>query len=368
MVSTVLGEQFARPVTVLVIGGGQAGLSAGFHLQHRGFANVFSNPTAELSYAILDAGEAPGGAWRFRWSSLTMETVNGIFDLPRFEQGDIAPDTPAVTAVPAYFADFEREMDLAIKRPVHVFSVTEDEGSDGFIVHTSAGIWLARGIINATGTWTNPIYPAMAGQDSFRGRQIHTHDYISHHEFSGQRVAIVGGGISAIEHLEEISRVAQTFWFTRREPVFREGDFSPEHGREVVAKVAADAEAGRPTGSVVSYTGLGWGPYARAARDRGVLNRLPLFREITPTGVISAEGEEIALDAIVWATGFKPAISHLDPLGLRNEAGAIQITGTQVTADPRIHLIGYGPSQSTVGANRAGNIAVRKLHRFLTAS
>ena len=47
-------------------------------------------------------------------------------------------------------------------------------------------------------------------------------------DFAGQRVAIVGGGISAVQQLEEISRVATTFWYTRREPVFRNTEFNQD--------------------------------------------------------------------------------------------------------------------------------------------
>jgi len=228
---------------------------------------------------------------------------------------------------------------------------------------------MARAVINATGTWNNPVHPHYPGQESFLGRQLHTRDYISLDEFTGQRVAIVGGGISALQQLEEISRVATTFWYTRREPVFIEGHFEPEtNGRETIAKVVADVESGRPTGSVVSYTGLGWTPYAIAARDRGALVRRPMFTRIEPHGVREADGSFTALDAILWATGFKADLEHLAPLHLRNELGGIRMRGTQVATDPRIHLIGFGPSQSTVGANRAGRDAVAALTKTLAAA
>jgi hypothetical protein len=129
----------------------------------------------------------------------------------------------------------------------------------------------------------------------------------------------------------------------------------------VIARVTADAEAGRPGRSVVSYTGLAWTPYAIAARDRGALERRPMFTGLEPGGVREADGGFTPVDAIVWATGFRPDLRHLDPLGLRNEFGGITVRGTRAAADPRIHLIGYGPSQSTVGANRAGREAARAL-------
>ena len=90
-----------------------------------------------------------------------------------------------------------------------------------------------------------------------------------------------------------------------------------------------------------------------------------MFKAIEPHGVRAADGSFVAVDAILWATGFKAALAHLDPLRLRNEQGGIRMLGTQVAGEPRVHLVGFGPSQSTVGANRAGREAARKLSRYL---
>ncbi|WP_281899462.1 flavin-containing monooxygenase [Phytohabitans aurantiacus] len=357
--------------TVVVIGGGQAGLSAAYHLKRRGFASALSHPDAERTFVVLDAEPAAGGAWRHRWESLRMATVNGIFDLPGFPKPPIDPDEPSRTAVPRYFAGFEHHAGLPILRPVTVTAVRRaDADPDGdLLVESSHGTWRTRAVINATGTWTNPVRPHYPGQDTFAGLQAHTRDYVSADQFAGQRVAVVGGGISALQQLEEISRVATTFWYTRREPFFRDGGFNPEvEGREIIAKVTADVEAGRPTGSVVSYTGLAWTPYALAARDRGALQRRPMFTAIEPGGIREADGTFTPVDAILWATGFKAALTHLDALGLRNDQGGIRTTGTQVAGEPRVHLIGFGPSQSTVGANRAGRAAVTTLVRYLNAT
>ena len=261
-----------RSATVVVIGAGQAGLSAGFHLSRRGFASALDEPDAEHTFVLLDSNPKPGGAWQHRWESLTMATVNGIFDLPTFARTPGSEDEPSRDAVPRYFAEFERAKPLPILRPVRVLEVSraDDDPQGALLVATDgAGRWRADAIINATGTWNNPLLPSIPGQDSFRGTQLHTRDYVSASAFKGQRVAVVGGGISAVQQLEEISRGAQTFWYTRREPVFLENGFNPEvEGRSTIAKVTADVEAGEPSSSVVSYTGLGWSPYAVAARDR----------------------------------------------------------------------------------------------------
>jgi pyruvate/2-oxoglutarate dehydrogenase complex dihydrolipoamide dehydrogenase (E3) component len=72
------------------------------------------------------------------------------------------------------------------------------------------------------------------------------------------------------------------------------------------------------------------------------------------------------LDTILWATGFRAAFAHLEPLKLKNELGGIRMHGTQFAAEPRIHLIGFGPSQSTAGANRAGRAAAPAISRQLS--
>ena len=357
-----------RPVTVVVVGAGQAGLSAGYHLLRRGFVSALDRPEADKSFVMLDANPAPGGAWQHRWDSLTAATVNGIFDLPRFPRPLPDPTAPSRVVIPQYFAAFEAQFHLPVLRPVTVESVErEDQDPEGkLIVQTNQGAWKTRAIINASGTWTNPVLPVYPGAEKFQGRQLHVADYSSLEEFTGQRVAIVGGGISAVQLLEEISRVAETFWYARREPVFRDGFTAEDGGRQSVARVAADVAAGIPTGSVVSYTDLIWAPYAVAARERGVLVRRPMFTAIEPGGVIEADGTLQQVDAILWATGFKPELRHLEPLNLTGPLGGIPMAGTQVAGEPRVNLIGYGPSQSTVGANRAGRDAVRALNTMVT--
>ena len=103
----------------------------------------------------------------------------------------------------------------------------------------------------------------------------------------------------------------------------------------------------------------------RQGLEDGVLDRLPMFDRITPDGVQWADGRRVDADVILWATGFRAAIDHLAPLRLREPGGGIRVDGTRAVADPRIHLVGYGPSASTIGANRAGRAAVRDIRTLL---
>ncbi|MDT0168924.1 FAD-dependent oxidoreductase [Pseudarthrobacter sp. BRE9] len=337
------------PTDVVVIGAGQAGLSAAYHLRRRG-----------LDYAVLDAEEGPGGAWRHRWRSLRMATVNGISDLPGIAKPEVDPAEPSSEFLTRYFGSYEAELGLSVHRPVKVQAVRrEDDNPAGRLrVETTHGDWSARAVINATGTWTRPFWPIYPGQSSFRGRQLHVADYVSAGEFRGKHVIVVGGGISAVGLLEEISRVTTTSWFTRREPVWRDAPFDAQAGHDAVALVEDRVRKGLPPQSVVSVTGLIWTPALRAARERGALDRQPMFTSIEPDGVRRADGSLLKADVILWATGFRAELEHLAPLHLRGPGGGIAMDGTQVAAEPRVHLVGYGPSSSTIGANRAGRAAV----------
>lgn len=348
-------------VDVVVIGAGQAGLSTAFHVRRLGYE-------PGVDYVVLDAGDRPGGAWASRPPTLTMAKVHGVFDLPGFERPH-APDDddrPAADVVGAYYAEYERKFDLPVIRPVRVTSVRRGP-RDRLIVSAGEREWAARSVVSATGTWTRPYWPAYPGAADFAGRQLHSAQYRGPAEFAGQRVVVVGGGNSAAHILSEIADVAaSTTWATRRPPQFRDEEFTPDVGRAVVAKVDERVRAGLPPASVVSVTGLAYTTVVREALAKGALERVPMFSRIVPDGVVWADGSFSPVDVIVWATGFRAALGHLSPLGIREHGGGIRMDGTRVVAEPRLQLVGYGPSASTVGANRAGRAAATQVHRLLT--
>ena len=357
------GTAIALKTDIVVIGAGQAGLSSAYHLRRRGLPPV-------RVYVVLDQNTRPGGAWQHRWEALTLSTVNRIHDLPGMRITDALHSTDdevqAAVAVPEYFGRYEKEFELPVYRPVKVTVVCNRE--ERLRVETDRFTIFTRGIINATGTWETPYVPEYPGADSFAGRQLHTKDYRSAEEFREQHVVIVGAGISALELLDAVSRVTTTTWVSRRPPAFREGPFDENAGRMAVAMVEDRVRRGLPPNSVVSVTGLPVTPRVMAMRERGVLNRLPMFSDIVPEGVRWPDGTVVRADVILWCTGFRSSLDHLAPLMLREDTGGITMTGrlaTQVAKDPRVHLVGYGPSASTIGANRAGAAAATELMRYL---
>ncbi|MGO1245267.1 MAG: NAD(P)-binding domain-containing protein [Sphingobacteriaceae bacterium] len=350
-------------VDIVIIGAGQAGLSAAYHLKKEGIE-------PGKGFVVLDDEFGAGGAWQHRWDSLTLSTVNGINDLPGMGFADAVNtgegELQANVAVPKYFGEYEKKFDLPVIRPVRVQEITERNGR--FIVRTNGVGFNARGLINATGTWKTPHCPTYPGWETFQGRQLHTGNYKNAEEFVGKHVIIVGGGISAIQLLGEISEVTDTTWVTRRPPDFKNYEFNPDLGREAVAMVEQRVRAGLSPKSVVSVTGLPITPAIEKMLKNGTLDRKPMFKEIIKTGVKWEDGTTLDADVIFWNTGFRHSLEHLDSLGLMNDRDGIEMTGrlaTQVVKDPRIHLVGYGPSASTIGANRAGRSAARELIDFL---
>lgn len=349
---------------VVVIGAGQAGLSAAYYLARHGLE-------PDQDFVVLDANPAPGGAWSHRWPSLTLGAAHAVHDLPGMKLGDADPSEPASAVVGRYFARYEKEFNLPVRRPVKIFAIRSEETPeikhDGeaesqpvspLLVETDAGVFRTRIVINATGTWDKPHWPSYPGLEGFRGSQTHTHDFQSVADFAGNRVLVVGGGTSAVQFLLQLAEAGiATAWSTRREPEFTHRTFDTDWGRDVERRVNERTSAGLPPLSVVGVTGLPLTAQYQAGIDAGILvSRGPISR-FTENGVIFEDGSEFAADSILWATGFRAALDHLSPLKLRESGGGIVMDGVKVLKEPRLLLVGYGASASTLGATRAGRAA-----------
>lgn len=369
-------------VTVVVVGAGQAGLSSAYHLRRAGLVAVGERgwERAAATFVVLDDAPQAGGAWQHRWPDLTMADAHGVHELPGMPLVVGDPTEPAALAVPYYFAQYEDAFELRVQRPVRVERVEPD--GDLLLVRSrsverpeESVVWRARGLINASGTWQKPFWPAYPGRGTFRGRQLHAHDFRLPADLADGHVVVIGGGTSAVQLTLLLARVTTTTWVTRRPPAWRDETFTPEVGRDAVALVDDRTRAGLPPQSIVSVTGLPLTPTYRTGITAGILRARPMFDRITPHGVEWDAPDNpgdgwvggpayVEARTLLWCTGFRASLDHLAPLGLRARGGGIVMDGTQVVADPRIQLVGYGPSASTVGANRAGREATRNLRRL----
>ncbi|WP_022908421.1 NAD(P)-binding domain-containing protein [Curtobacterium sp. B18] len=360
-------DQHAR---VVVIGAGQAGLSVGYHLRRLGLT-----PGSDL--VLLDRAPATGGAWQFRWEALRLGAAHRVHDLPgmnamglRFDDADRS--RPARDVVGEYYRRFEQYYDLRVRRPVAVTSVSRIADTTGSSAGLCVTVRSADGgtsrigadvVVNASGTWGTPFVPWYPGRDVFRGRQVDTTEYRSAAEYAGQDVVVVGGGTSAIGFLLELDGVAaRTRWFTRRPVVWSEAAaLDVESAVAAVDEQDRAARAGETLPSIVSGTGVPISRRIRAGLDRGVLRDSPMFTRLDETGVVTADGEHVHADAVIWATGFRADLRHLAPLHLRTAAGGIVVEDGRSVDEPRLFLAGYGPQASTIGANRAGRRIARQV-------
>ncbi|MFC7976626.1 ArsO family NAD(P)H-dependent flavin-containing monooxygenase [Streptomyces cinereoruber] len=347
------------PLDVVVIGGGQAGLAAGYHLRRAG-----------LDFVILDADPAPGGAWQHTWDSLHLFSPAAYSSLP----GRLMPLQPGETYPQAahvvdYLTDYEQRYDLPVHRPVRVSGVHHD--GELLRMESDFGTWRARAVISATGTWSRPFVPAVPGRTEFTGTQLHTVEYRRPSDFAGQRVIVVGGGNSGAQIAADLAHGTTLTWVTLREPRYLADDID---GRALfdhaTARRRALDEGRTDTGGVASLGDIVAVPPVRAARDAGLLKARPMFTRLTKTGVQWPDGTTVEADAVIWCTGFRPALSHLAPLGLRGPRGHIPTRGTQAVGEPRLHLLGCGdwtgPASATlIGVGRPARDAARTITAVL---
>lgn len=346
-----------KRVDVVVIGGGQAGLAIGYYLRRAG-----------LSFVVLDDRESPGGAWQNTWPSLRLFSPAQYSSLP----GRLMPAScgnPGSSHVIDYLADYEERYDLSVQRPVKVEQV--DPTPEGFRVTTPQGHWQAQVVVNTTGTWSQPFWPSIPGQSRFRGTQMHSGWYQGPEKYKDSSVLVVGGANSGAQIAADLVNSADVTWCLRGEPRYLPDEVDGRELFRVASQQVRARATGQPDpGGVANLGDIVAVSPVRQARDAGLLIPHPMFERFTPEGVRWPDGSTRRTDAVIWCTGFRPALRHLRRLDLRESDGTIDLDGTASTRIPGLYLVGYGdwtgPGSATlIGVGATAKATVNNiLHRL----
>lgn len=236
-----------------------------------------------------------------------------------------------------YLARYEERYQLPIQRPVRVIKV--ERGTSGLTVVTEKERFEAGCVVSATGTWSCPYIPDIAGLDRFEGVQAHSAHYVTPDDYAGQVVLVVGGGNSGAQIMAELAPVARAIWVTTQNPLFLPDDVD---GRVLFERAVARMKAGPGITPVGGIGDIVMVPPVKTARDRGDLESVRPFVRMTPKGVIWSDGSEMAVDAVIWCTGFRPALDHLRALDIVEADGRVLVENQRSIKEPRLLLAGYG--------------------------
>src|SRR5699024_8815676 len=177
----------------------------------------------------------------------------------------------------------------------------------GYLTRTDHGTWMSRGVINATGSCRRPFVPFIPGAAQFTGKRLHTTDYRSSDQFCRDRVLVVGGGNSGAQIAADLLTTASAVtWATRRPPRFLPDEIDGRALFQLATRHVQDTDDTENPGGIAALGDIVATPPIRQARDAGLLTPTPMFCGFTSTGVQWSTGDQVALDAVIWCTGFRP--------------------------------------------------------------
>jgi putative flavoprotein involved in K+ transport len=176
----------------IVIGGGQAGLTAGYHLKQRG-----------LPFLILDMHERIGDAWRTRWDSLRLFTPASHSGLPGWRFPAPASSFPTKDEMADYLEAYAAKFELTVRNGVTVDRLSKS--GDHFVVEAGESVYEADHVIVATGAHRTPRVPEFARELDPRIVQLHSSEYRSPAQLRDGDVLLVGAGNSGAEIAYELA-------------------------------------------------------------------------------------------------------------------------------------------------------------------
>jgi putative flavoprotein involved in K+ transport len=354
-----------EPLDALIIGAGQAGLAAAYHLQR-----------ADKSFTILEAGTRPVGSWPHYYDSLHLFSPARFSSLPGLPFPGDPERYPARDEVIANLETYAAHFAFPICFGARVVKVTKVDNL--FTVVTADNrIFQAHTLIAATGSFTRPYLPMLPGQQRFQGTLLHSVAYRNPNAFDGQRVVVVGAGNSAIQIATELAQVA-TVTLATREPV-RFVNQRP-YDRDIhfwwwltgFDRFRLDL----PVGAWLERLANGKGPRVldtgvyQAALTASKPEYRPLFAHFTEEGVVWNDGRAEKIDAVIFATGYRPNLAYLEALGALNEEDQVVQKHGVSLAVPGLYFVGLSNQRTFASATLRGvgadaALVMRHLKRYL---
>ena len=335
----------------VVIGGGQAGLAMGYYLKEQG-----------QDFAILDAGERIGDAWRERWDSLRLFTpaaLNALPDMPFPFPSDYFP-TKDETA--DYLEEYAREFDLPVRLGRHVDSLRRED--NGYLAAAGEERYLAENIVVATGPYHTPRIPAFAGRLAPSITQVHSSAYRNPDQLPEGDVLVVGAGNSGAEISVELAATRHTYLSGRDTGHVPSGVHQtrlPRHilfgwfvGSWLLSRFTVDTRLGQKAREFNRSQGT---PLLRLTlRDliKAGVERVPRVDGVMDGKPKLADGWALEVASMVWATGFKPDFGWIELPVFGEDGYPVQHRGV-VESAPGLYFLGL-PFQHSFASAVIGGV------------
>ena len=325
-----MSEQFET----VIVGGGQAGLAAGYHLTSR-----------DRSCVILDASERVGDSWRKRWPTLRLYSPAVHDGLPGMEFPAPRHSFPIAHEFADYLEAYAEHFDLPVRSGVHVDGLSRD--GERYVVTAGERRYEADNVVVATGVMQEPYTPAFAGDLDPGIVQLHSNDYRSPAQLQEGPVLVVGAAHSGGDIAFEAVREHETILAGRDTGQL---PFSVESRRARMALplmrflatrvLTVDTPIGRKMRPKIRAHG---GPLLRvrradlaAAGVERVLSRVAGVQDGLP---VLDDGRVLDVANVVWCTGFRPDYSWID-LPVEYEDGyPVQYRGAAESC-PGLYFVG----------------------------
>ncbi len=327
----------AATVDVIVIGAGPAGLALGRECQRLG-----------LSHRLLERGETVGETWRRMPSNLDLVSPWSACVL----RGPVLRRWARHRQVSRadyldYLKDYARASAMSLQTHTEVHAVRRGSPRD-FVVETNRGVLTSQFVVNATGYFQNPFRPEIVGATRSSIPQWHIAE-ISSPEFLRQRlgkpgatILLVGKRLSAGQALVELNAAGFNVALSHRSPIqFGSGPI----GWWIFFRLHPWIEAFRLRRHGFSARGFDVrmpGGRARHLIERGMVRLYPNLTAFEANRVLFANGGSLAPDAVLYATGYRPVLAHLDPLRLSRDptTHAPKTIAFQSVDQPGLYFLG----------------------------